>query len=552
MLNLRWRAFAIALAINAAASASHAGDSSVDASIFDGQSVEKISLAEAIKMSLSNNLEARFDRVGVRIQRSRVRFEAGAFDPVFSMNLGTESIRRPENSNIFSSSQGILQQETNRANQDLTNAIRTQQGLPPIDRNDIRSGTADTIFDQQNNRGSANIIGRTPWGMRYGFFAEANRLRNTFSGDQREILPDYQTSVGIQIAQPLLKDFGPAAALAPLRISRIEQKIAVLNWRQRVMSGVQAVMSTYYDMIFGVADLQVRRDAIAADTKLVQQNQRRLELGFMSPFDVEQARAQVSLDKEQFLTAKNFLNERQFALKRLILDEFKRGDTRLFLPADSPRLQAPKLDRSALLAEAFARRYDYQEALLDAEAQDVRLRFARNQALPQLDLIATYSLNGLRDSFGASFDQAAQGRTPEWTVGLNVRVPLGNVQGRANLDVAKAQKEQAVIKIKQIELTVGVDVDTVISRIETNRQRVDTARNTSALNQEAVRIAYRRLEEGQISSFDIIEQQRRLYDARSRELASQAELNKAITQLWLVTGTILEKTGISFEPEPKR
>jgi outer membrane protein TolC len=327
----------------------------------------------------------------------------------------------------------------------------------------------------------------------------------------------------------------------------VEQKIAVLNWRQRIMSGVQSVMATYYDMVFGLADLKVREDAVAADTKLVQQNQRRLEVGFMSPFDVQQARAQVSLDEEQLLVAKNFFMERQFALKRLVMDEFQRDDPRIFMPAATPALPVPKINRSAFLAEAFARRYDYQEALLQAEAQDIRLRFARNQALPQLDLVGTYSLNGLSDSFGRSFDQAVQGRTPEWTIGVNLRVPLGNVQGRANLDIAKAQKEQAIIRIKQVELTVGVDVDTVISRIETNRQRLDTAHNTRALNEEAVRIAYRRLEEGQISSFDVIEQQRRLYDARSRELAAQAELNKAITQLWLVTGRSWRRPGSRLE-----
>jgi len=82
--------------------------------------------------------------------------------------------------------------------------------------------------------------------------------------------------------------------------------------------------------------------------------------------------------------------------------------------------------------------------------------------------------------------------------------------------------------------------------VETNRQRVDTARKTRELNEEAVRIAYRRLEEGQISSFDLIEQQRKLYDARSRELAARADLNKAIVNIWQATGTVLENTGVSI------
>ena len=132
-------------------------------------------------------------------------------------------------------------------------------------------------------------------------------------------------------------------------------------------------------------------------------------------------------------------------------------------------------------------------------------------------------------------------------------MPLGRVQSRAQLAAIQGFQEQAILKIKQSELTVTVDVDTALSRIETSKQRVATARQTRELNEEAVRIAYRRLEEGQISSFDLIEQQRKLYDAKSRELAARADLNKSVVTLWQATGTVLGNTGISIlRPERKR
>ena len=52
--------------------------------------------------------------------------------------------------------------------------------------------------------------------------------------------------------------------------------------------------------------------------------------------------------------------------------------------------------------------------------------------------------------------------------------------------------------------------------------------------------------EGLITNFDLIEQQRRLYEARTRELSAVFDLNKSITQLWLATGTVLENLGITF------
>jgi outer membrane protein TolC len=317
------------------------------------------------------------------------------------------------------------------------------------------------------------------------------------------------------------------------------------------MTSVQGVLSNYYDMIFGLSEIGVRQEAIAADQRLVAQNQRRVEVGFMQLFDVQQAMAQVSLDQEQLIGARNLLLERQFALKRLITPSLKVNDGRVFLPAEEPTLPIPAVDRSQLLQLAFAPRPDFLQALAEADAQDVRLRFAKNQLLPQLDLVGTYGLNGLTDSYSNSFDETFQGRGAGWTVGVNLRIPLGNIQARAQLDSAKVLKEQAILKIKQTELTIGVDIDTVLSRIESFKQRLETAQKTRELNDQAMRIANRRIQEGQISSFDLIEQQRRLFEARSREVAARADLNKAITQLWLVTGTVLEKLGIQIA-EPQR
>ena len=45
-------------------------------------------------MALENNLEVKFERVGINIQRARVRFEAGVFDPTFSLSATAQSVRR--------------------------------------------------------------------------------------------------------------------------------------------------------------------------------------------------------------------------------------------------------------------------------------------------------------------------------------------------------------------------------------------------------------------------------------------------------------------------
>ncbi len=546
-----------------------------------GTKAELLTLEEAIGMAIRNNLDAKLEYVGISIEEARRRAALGIFDPVWNTTWSRESLRRPENANDLNTADQARQIDqinainANTAAQNVaviaqiadtnalianTNAIRALSGLDPLDtpptplppevpvaRNLATDGISEIIFDQQTTRLSSQLQGRTPWGMRYGLGAEANRLRTTFSGDPREVSPEYQTSVTLTVVQPLLKNFGPAANMAEVRIARINKQQQILQWKQRVATSIQAVMATYYDMLYGMRDIEVKQDAIAASEQLLAQNRRRLELGFMSPIDVSQAEVAVSTDREALLNAKGQFMERMFALKRLILDDYNINDVRVFVPDKAPLLPPPKIDRPLFMKTAYEHRYDYQSAILGADAQDIRLRYARNQAYPQVDLFATYGINGLQGNYGDSFDQGFSGHTPQWSAGVQVAIPLGFVRERAQLNLVKGLKEQAIIRIQQTELTVGVDVDTVISRILTNRQRVETAQKTRELSEEAVRIVLKRLTEGQTSSFDVIEQQQKLYFAKSRELASIAELNKSITQLWLATGTMLERNGIVFE-----
>ncbi len=56
----------------------------------------------------------------------------------------------------------------------------------------------------------------------------------------------------------------------------------------------------------------------------------------------------------------------------------------------------------------------------------------------------------------------------------------------------------------------------------------------------------RRLEEGQASTLDILDNHRRLYDAQSRELEAVDDLEKSIVQLYLSTGTLLRQESIKL------
>jgi outer membrane protein TolC len=403
------------------------------------------------------------------------------------------------------------------------------------------------VFDADTDRYQASLQGRTPWGMRYALTASQTKLRSTFIGDRRTIVPQYSAFGGFEIQQPLLRGFGPDANLSDVRTARVNQRVAELVWRNSISETVQGIVVVYSEMVYALQNVRVQEDAVAANRRLLQQNERRLDLGFISPLEVQQARVAVSDGEEQLVSAKGVFLERQYQLKRLITKEVAKDDHRVFVPRPIAPIAVPVLDRSASLRTAYENRLDYRAAVARAEAQDIRLKFARNQLWPQLDLVGTYGYNGLSDDYRSARQEAYHSQAPQWSVGIQFSMPLGNLQSRAQLRAVEGFKEQALLEIKKEELRVSVDVDTVISRIETNRQRVETARQSRLANEEAVRIANRRLDEGQISSFDVIETTRKLYDARSRELNALVALQTSVAQFWFATGTILDRTGITFK-----
>jgi outer membrane protein TolC len=524
-----------------------------------GAPERKLPLREAIRMALVHNLDARLEESAIRSEKARVDFAAGQFEPEFTFSISTTRLETPDNTADLSSSESLVQVQQIRAiNQNTaavqaqTNAILLATGRPTIDFDPASSATLfdgrTLVFHQALDRVETGIQGRTAIGTRFLLFGRASKFLNTFTGDTRDLSDLYQTAVGFELRQPILRDAGTAANLTELRVAQKTAEIQSLAWRTRVADTVRRVLELYVDMQLGLADLEVKEEAIRESEKLEKENQRRMDLGFGTPLEVQQARALVASDRLNLLASRNFFIERQFALQRLILPELeKEAHRRVFIPSYIDSFRAKTTDREALMRRAFAARSDYLSALKDAELQDIRLAFAKNQTLPQLDLVASYSWNGLDRSLGGGFEQIRSNFASGYTIGIQGSIPLGGRQGRAQLALVKSLKEQALLRIKQVELAIGVDVDTARSQVELSKQAIISARISRESADEAVRIATRRMQEGLLSNSDLINELREQYRAKSRELQAVADGNKAVTQLWQVTNSVLEEMGIALE-----
>lgn len=158
----------------------------------------------------------------------------------------------------------------------------------------------------------------------------------------------------------------------------------------------------------------------------------------------------------------------------------------------------------------------------DVATADAQLRLARSQRVPDLTLSA-----GAR-RLEATNDVAA-------VFGLSIPLPVFN-NGRANLDVARAQRDQA----QALRRGALLDAQQSIASAETEVANAEASARTAtgpalAGAQEAARIARIGYREGKFSQLDLLEAERTLAQTRAAAIDALAAYHDAQARLERLT-----------------
>ncbi len=497
--------FRIVVVLVALGGVVHAGE--------DGVALE-LTYSKAIQMALAKNFDIQIEKFNPVIARAETVSEEGRFDPRVEVEYSYEESRR-----------------------DLTSLDPTLDSGSPE-----RSGLA-RFARESGTEGRAGVAGVTPLGTRYDFGASVDRDTDTRSAiDQR-----YNTFVGGTITQPLLRGFGPDVNLAQIRIARADQAISAWALRDRIIDVVTDTALIYNDLFFQIQNLAVQIRSRDLAERTLRDNERRAEIGVMSPLDVVQAQADVAAREERVLVAERAVADNQNFLKQLVTDEI--ADV-LRTPV---RIAPPPLDRDVAvdletdLERAFEIRPDYRQALLDLQKRNINVVFNRNQALPRLDLVGSLGLNGIETEVGESVSQLTVPSNLAGSLGAIFSLPIPNREARGQLQVSKLEVARALVGLKQAEQSIFVEADNAAGQIDTTRQRIQTTRAARVFAERTLEAAQARLASGTATTFEVLQFQRDLAEAEVAEMRALTDHQKAIAEYARTVGTTLEANYISLE-----
>ena len=184
------------------------------------------------------------------------------------------------------------------------------------------------------------------------------RLDNTVSETNSSfasLSPEYVPRLALELSQPLLKDLLVDARRTDVRLAELSRDVATLDLSADVRATVERVEARYWDLHFAMRDTQIARIALELGRRLLENSQRRLELGAVPWPDVLDVEASVSEAEDGLVAARARFREASDALKRS-LGLALSGPP--LLTAELPSTDRPVPDEAALWVHTRERRED--------------------------------------------------------------------------------------------------------------------------------------------------------------------------------------------------
>jgi outer membrane protein len=177
--------------------------------------------------------------------------------------------------------------------------------------------------------------------------------------------------------------------------------------------------------------------------------------------------------------------------------------------------------------------------------QEIRRDFSRNQRLPELNLSGSYGFNTLGESSSDALSDAMDSEFVSWSVGIQLRVPLGgNGRGQAEYRAAKLRLQQEETSKQATEVAIMNQLSSSVRRVENNLAQARNHQRVAELNASLLQTELARLDAGQSDSRRVLDIEERLTEALEAEAASMTRFMVGLLELDLASGTLLSNRGM--------
>jgi outer membrane protein len=492
------------------------------------------------------------------------------FDPLITSNASVADITTPIN-NPFTSGAGT----TNTTGVNVASVVTHSTQFTNQYSQTFQTGTNLTA-SWNNTRQSQNIT-------------------NFFN-------PDVSSYLSVSISQPLLNGWGKQIWTRNIRIANNNRKIADWDFAQQAITTITNTITAYWELAYARENVKVNQQAVAVAQKLYEDNKKQLEIGSLAPLDVTRSESEVATDTQALIfaqttqltdeqTLKNFISKDPLAPNIINVE---------IVPTDKPS-QPATIEAASFedaVKEAFAKRPELQEQVLDLKNAEIDVRATKNALLPSLTANAYYQSSGLagnatvfgtattvgntrapivdangnpitvdvggvatpifeptpsapvlgtaQHGFGTAQNQIFHNRFPEYAGQLTLTLPLRNRSAQAIHARALLLQRQLETQEQQLRNAALLDVRNSYIQLTQDRAQVASASKARELQQQTFDAEQKKYQLGASTTYLVIQTQRDLIAAQGTELRALANLEEAKANYERALGRTLDVNHVTI------
>lgn len=355
---------------------------------------------------------------------------------------------------------------------------------------------------------------------------------------------DNRTFWGLNLTQPLAKDAGTVVTRARTVLAELDVEVSAQAQAETEASVVAEAAMAYFELVLAQHRVMAAQEKIQTGQRLLTQARTLVDQGRLPQSELLEVQNSLSRHQAGLSEALQGQRERHNRLQTLSLSS-QGGASPLWRAADAlPAVSAsaaPGLVDEALKL-ALDTRPDYLMQKKMIEREGIQLVYAQNQALPRIDLVASYGRNGLAYSAHTAFRWGTMSEYPTWSVGLQMQIPLGeNKLGRADVAAASLRRENALLALKALEVQIANDIDTSLNMLGSAAERWSNWQDVARREQQQLEIERNRFAAGRSEVREILMREERTINSRLMALEQQAAYAKAQIVLESSQGILLRR-----------
>lgn len=439
-----------------------------------------------------------------------------------------------------------------------------QNNQVQLPTNQLTGGTSVKLDQTTYNFG---VTQNMPWKGGNFVVNWNNRRQDTSNLFNTSYNPQYNSTFQAVFTQPLLlRNFSTDATRTQLRVTLINREISEVQLRATITTTLANVRNAYWDLVFVGQAVDVAKRSLELAQKLVEDNRVRVEVGTMAQIDVVQAEAEAANRRLALAQVEAQAKTAQLALKRLIVNGTNDPMWPASLnPLDRPSPRGDPIDIDAAIRNALASRTDIDISRRTLDSNNINLNQLRNQTLPTLNLVGTYSLQGIggmrfqRDAglgtpitgtipggFLDALQLIGNRDYPNWNLQVQLSYPIGTSTADAQYARGRINLQQNRAEIKALELQIATEVSNAAVQVQSTVTQVEASRAARELAQARLEAEESKFEVGLSTNFFVVQAQRDLADAQINELRALLDHEKALVDFERLQQTSSSGPGITI------